>query len=1365
MKSPYIMFVLFFFCALSLKAQDNSSFLKNFQFINYSTKDGLSQRSVTSILQDSTGFMWFGTRYGLNKFDGNIFKNYNYNFEDINSLSNNWVTDVIKDENGTVWVGTKRGLNKYNPEKDNFSRVNQSNSIKPFYDHEIWDIKVQDSLFLWIATSEGLDKFNTKTNETLTFKHSIKNPNSISSNKINRLFIDSSKRLWVCTNDKIDLYDINKNTFKHYDYPNNASPLNTKNNSITLFQDSNGKIWLGYNNGLALLNHKNDCFEDFKFSTDLKIESSVRTILEDREGVLWIGSYDGLYRFDKKNNTIFKYQHDIINPKSLSQNSIYDIVEDTRGDLWIGSWAGGISYLDKNFNDFITFFEGFNNKNLNYNVVSSIVEDESNNLWIGTEGGGLNFYDKQKAEFTYFEHDPKNPNSLSDNNVKAIIQDKKGGFWVGTHGGGLNHITVNGKSKIFKNFKNLPYDLSTISDNKITTLIEDVNFNIWIGTNEGGLNFYDKAKNEFIRIKDTNKVLGHFIYKISKSENDNSLLVGGEAGLAKINIDTKKIVPIDFIKKSKSNLTLSPVISIYQESPNSLWIGTEGGGLYNYDETTNISIRYGLESGLPNEVIYAIESDNNNDNLWLSTNKGISRLNLKTKEFKNFLETDGLQGNEFNYGASLKTKNGNLVFGGINGFTVFDPNDIKEDTFIPPISITSFFVRDELFKIVTDSLKSISLEYNQNDFSFNFVALNYSQPNKNLYAYKLEGFDERWNYIGNNKNAVYTKLSAGDYMFMVKGSNSDGVWNENIRSIHIKISPPYWKTWWAYCIYVILLMTMFWLIYKFTLLRIQDRNELRRERLDREQMEEVNRLKLQLFTNISHDFRTPLTLILGPLKKIIREENLDNGYIKEQLTGMYRNATTLLQLINQLLDFRKSEAGKLRLQTYKYNIVFFLEDIKQSFEELALVQNINYTLQSSDSSIEVWFDKIEMKKVILNILSNAFKFTPKDGTISIMISKRENIIEIEIKDTGSGIRKEDLEFVFDRYFQLGQQNELRSGTGVGLALAKDIVHLHHGEISVESNLDEGSCFLVILPLGNSHFTPEEIIENDFENDSLDYYEVLNIKSAWIKEESNQKKVKHNQDLPSILLVEDNIEVRQFIKTIFENDFNVYESGNGEDGINSAQLNPIDIIVSDVMMPEMDGMEMCSKIKSDIRTSHIPVILLTARTSSKIQKVGYEKGADIYLTKPFDGETLKLQAKNILKSRRYLIDKFKKDILLSPKNITAISTDEIFLKKAMEIVENNLSDAEFNVNAFIDKMYMSQSVLFRKIKALTGMSISEFIRSIRLKKAGQLLTHTDMTITEISFYIGFNDLKYFRKCFKSAFNTTPSKYRKTNSLKP
>lgn len=703
--------------------------------------------------------------------------------------------------------------------------------------------------------------------------------------------------------------------------------------------------------------------------------------------------------------------------------------------------------------------------------------------------------------------------------------------------------------------------------------------------------------------------------------------------------------------------------------------------------------------------------------------------------------------------------------------TFFYPAEIKKNNFVPLVDIFNINVNNKPFLRITDSVSKIILKHNQNNFNIDFVALSYSQLSKNQYAYMLEGFDSEWNYVGRNKTATYTNIDQGDYVFKIKASNNDGVWNEEGDSVKVTVLAAPWRTWWAYIIYLIIIGSLVYYLRTLILAKIQAKNELKQEKNDKQHIEEINKLKLQLFTNISHDFRTPLTLIVGPLQRMIKNKKGDSE-IQGEVKNMYRNAVTLLQLINQLLDFRKSEAGKLELHAAKNDIVPFLENIKLSFEDLAKDRNIQYSFKSSDESINVWYDSIELKKVVVNVLSNAFKFTEKGGEISLNVSIEKNLliennlecVKLLIKDNGRGIPEKEIEFIFDRFFQLGGADKKRHGSGVGLSLAKDIVELHQGTITAESVEGKGVSFIILLPLGNAHLEANQI--SDYSDEIGEkYFEfnaptIFNSKSI---QEAGLEEPRFNETLPSILLVEDNKEVRVFIKEIFKDDFNIFEAKNGKDGVNLAKANSIDLIISDVMMPIMDGIEMCSILKTNLVTSHIPIILLTAKTSSKAQETGYKTGADIYITKPFDSNVLELQVNNLLTSRKNMILKYKKDIILTPKELAVTSTDEEFLKKAFNIVEENITNTGFNTQIFGELMGMSRTMLYTKLKVLTGQSLSEFIRTIRLKKAGQLLQLTYMNVSEIAFEVGFSDLKYFRKCFKEVFKETPSGYRKKSGL--
>ena len=1362
-----ILFFSLLIIFLNTSAQDVSSRNQLLKFKQFSLAEGLSQSSVLCILQDSKGFMWFGTRDGLNKYDGHSFKTYRFDYRNKNSISNSFIKSLLEDENGNIWIGTNNGLNKYLPSKDSFERFKHNESESSLINNEIWSLASHGKGYLWVGTNAGLEKFNIKTKKS---EH-LKIDKSILKNHIRYLFKDSKENLWVCNRENISLYSNQKNEFIEISYPSTQIRKSTSNYAPVIYQDRSGTIWLGYRDGLAIYNNEKNEFQHFKIELgDINtITEEVRTFYEDVFGNFWVGTYNGLYIINKKRTSISHYTHDENNFNSLSQNSVYSIIGDTKGDVWIGTYAGGVNYYDRSYDIFKNYYAGSNNYKLNYKVVSSLIEEPSGNLWIGTEGGGLNFLNKETGQFSHFTNNKNKPSSISTNNIKSIIRTKEGNFWIGTHEGGLNFLNPNKKPFVFEKYKRQTENEASLSNNRVISLFEDYKKNIWVGTSGGGLNMYDLQKNTFLRIKDTSLLIGEIIFNITHTHNKDILLISGNKGLATININSKEITPIKYQITKENEGNIISTLCAYEDKFKNLWIGTEGNGLFYYDTKTKSSIKYGRSEGLPNEVIYTILPDDFNS-IWFSTNKGLSRFNLESHQFKNFDVSDGLIENEFNYGAKLKLKNKELMFGSANGIVFFNPDRIIENSFIPPVYITSISVNNEPYFSGTDIAKDIELTHDQNVFSFNFIALSYSQSDKNKYAYKLEGFDKDWNYVGNKKSATYTNLDPNEYVFKVKASNNDGLWNEKGQSISIKILPPFWKTWWAYLFYLVLLITTLYLIRKYSLLRIHEKNELKQERLEKEKIEEINSLKLKLFTNISHDFRTPLTLIVGPLERMLKN-NEGNSYIQKQHKTMYRNASVLLQLINQLLDFRKSESGKLKLKASQNNIVLFIENIKKSFEELAEFREIDYSFKSTNKNLEIWFDVVNLKKVIFNLLSNAFKFTPNNGKIKIRISvteknsKKGEFVKIEIKDSGKGIPKKNLSFIFDRFYQIERDESSRSGTGIGLALAKSVIELHKGSIKVKSKEKEGTSFVILLPFGKKHLSKEQIIKEIHEIETVNFYEEATISSLKEKSETDvSEKVEINSELPIILIVEDNPEVRVFVKQIFQNNNNILEADNGEKALEIAKNNSLDLIISDVMMPIMNGIELCEKIKTNVITSHIPVLLLTAKTSQDSQKEGYKTGADAYVTKPFDSSILEQKVKNLLKTRQNLIKKLKKDIILKPKELEITSADEIFLKKSISLIEQNINNADFSINDFITEIGMSRSALYRKLKALTGQSITEFIRTIKLKRAAQLISQTKRTISEIAFSLGFNDLKHFRKSFQKLFNELPSQYRLNNSQK-
>ncbi|SFC00711.1 Two component regulator propeller [Parapedobacter composti] len=1329
-------------------AQHSEGIPDDFKFKHFTSANGLSQRSVMAILQDKKGYLWFGTRDGLNRFDGNKFIVYRHYSTDSTSLSNNNIHVIYEDSYGNLWVGTHIGLNKYNPKTDNFIRYGNTDLQPRPADHIIRGIAQVSTDLLWAATDNGILQINLKTDETKRIKKLDDNPQSLSDNKTRYFLKTDNDNVWICNTRYIDVYNLRQKTFRRIDYPKKNSSEIHLNDLPTLYVDQKKTMWLGYEKGLAVFDSETGSFVDFEFQNKKPITSAVRSICEDLDGNLWIGSYSGLYILNAERAELRHIVHDEDNSASLSQNSIYKIIRDSRGDMWLGTWADGLNYYNRDNGAFKQFSFGNTHNKLNYRVVSGIAEDANGNLWIGTEGGGLNFYDKKTKKFTYYKNDPADKYSLSANNVKSVIIDHNQHIWIGIHDGGLNFLDPSRKPFKFQRIDFSDENNLSLKAYKVLTLLEDRQGNIWIGTLTGGLIFYDVHTKQLSKIdKDIKSIMS-----IEQSENPDVLLLGGDNGLETINILTKERNQLPL----KTDLHTPPlnVNCIFVDNFNNYWIGTEGQGVFMYDPKRKKTVAYGVKEGLPNDIIYGILSDNNG-NIWMSTNNGLSRLNITSNDIKNYNQADGLQGNEFNYGSFYKTKDNRLLFGGTNGLTYFDPNDIRKNSFTPTIDITRIAVNNAPYAKITDAVSRIALKHNENNFSIDFTALSYMQPEKNEFAYMLEGYDRKWNYVGNQRTAIYTNIEAGNYVFRVRGANNDGVWNETGDSIAIRVLPAPWRTWWAYCFYLVTLGGVFLYIRKLMLLRIKERKE-------KEKSDQINQLRLSLFTDVSHEFRTPLTLIVGPLEKMVGQR-LGDGYIRQQHEIMLKNAKMLLQLINQILDFRKSEVGKLALRASKNNIVPFVADIKKSFDALAEKKGINYQLITGDSDIQVWFDKSKLKNILFNLLANAFKFSDDHSEVTIHLSttskKRDShpatYVEIGVTNFGPVIPEGQIRRIFDPFHQL-DHGKMNLGSGIGLTLTKRLVELHKGEITVKSSITGGTRFDVLLPLGRDHLSKNECFEDSedsFDGDSFIFDAPIE------KPENPPAATSHDEALQNLLIVEDNVDLLNFIKEIFINKYNIFIAQNGEQAIAIAREQGIDLIISDIQMPVMNGFELCHNIKTTLLTSHIPVILLTAKTSPVHQEKGYLVGADAYITKPFDANILAIRATNLLNTRANLIRKFKQDVILEPKNLTITSPDEQFLKNAIAIVEQHITDPDFNASVFIDQMNMSRTVIYTKLKALTGQNISTFIRTIRLKKAGLMIVQTDLNISQIAYEVGFNDLKYFRDSFKELFKMTPTEYKK------
>jgi signal transduction histidine kinase/DNA-binding NarL/FixJ family response regulator/streptogramin lyase len=964
------------------------------------------------------------------------------------------------------------------------------------------------------------------------------------------------------------------------------------------------------------------------------------------------------------------------------------------------------------------------NKNtLSSNNVISIIQDKSGIIWIGTFGGGVNKYDPALKKFEVFKYKRKDLKSLGNDFIHTIYEDSEGTIWVGTGLGGLNRFDKNTDSfKRFRNNSKYPNSSKYLNSPEVNSILEDSKGNLWVGTSTGGLSRFDRRKESFV----------HF-----------------------------KHIQEDLISISSNGINC-----IYEDSKGRLWIGTFSGGLNLYNEKENTFIHYLEKDGLASNSVQSITEDAKG-NLWITTINGISNFDPDKITFNNFDESDGLQGKVFNQRSVFRDlENGLIYFGGEKGLNVYSFNSIKEIKRIPAIVLTDFkvFNKSVLLKYTalnennTPDRQDIELAHDENVFSFEFASLDFTSPEKNQYRYMLAGFDKDWISSGSRREVTYTNLDPGNYIFKVKGTNSDGYWNEEGLAVNLIINPPFWKAWWAYTIYFILAVIGFFSVRRYELNRVKLRNDLRLKEFESQKLQEVDQIKSRFFANISHEFRTPLTIIIGSLEKF--KSKMENNSDSKELVVMKRNASRLLQLINQLLELSRIESGNVKLNASESDLVKFLKRIVASYSSLANQKYIQLTFNKvpvddiqTNEEIFVFYDKKKFETVFYNLLSNAVKFSPNSEKIDVSISKDNLYAKINFSNSGIVIPSEKLSNIFNRFYQVDDTGTRNfEGTGIGLSLVKEYVELHKGKIEVESNNNK-TLFTIHIPLGKNHLSENEIVQED-----LDQLQVDLIPQSDLSTTSTQIIIEQVEtDKTIILIVEDNPDLREMIKENLQDNYFVLEAENGLKGLKLAEETIPDLIISDIMMPEMDGIEFCAKVKSDERTSHIPVILLTAKADVENKIEGLETGADDYLTKPFDFTELKTRINNLILQRKKLRKRFGRSITLEPKEIAITSTDEIFLSRLMKFIEERIDDPDLNVQNLSDSMGMSRIQLYRKIKALTDMSVSEFVRSIRLKRSLALLDSKSGNISEVAYDVGFNNPAYFSECFKKQFGKLPSEY--------
>ncbi|MFC0876294.1 two-component regulator propeller domain-containing protein [Saccharicrinis sp. FJH2] len=1301
-------------------------------FDNITTENGLTDNYVNCILQDNEGWIWIGTALGIQKFDGVKFKEYGIYTDDSTYVKNFLIRNFFESRNHTLYGCIEDyGLVKYNKQKDIFERLILNNKTV-LSDGSVKDLVEDKDGNLWAATKTGIWKIDFTESVLQNYSQGkISAGNSISDNYVRTLSLENDTILWIGTRSGLDQLNLKSQIITNYSTIN--PDLHDEIFEITV--DARQRKWIGTGEkGLIIIDNKNPGGIRFQFNDKQERNNTVRSILQTKDGNFWIGTRGGLYYFDDTTHKLQLYQNDLLEEKSLVHNSIVNIFMDQKGDIWIGT-RGGLSYLSMGKQVFKTYKAlPDNNKYLNNSEIYCFWVDPSGKIWSGTENGGVNILNVKTGTFSYLTTEN---NKISNNCVKAI-QPFKNSILIGTFNGGLNIYDPNkGRSKVLMHSASDP---NSISNNIVWDIEIDHKNNIWVAT-ASGLDRFDPVTETFKHFPQFDDMVNGVSW--IGIDKDNDLWLGSEV----IKIYRPGFGIINTFKENARGF--------YEDSNGRIWIMTINRGVVAYDKINGEIKNYTENDGLSSNLTYCMLEDNTN-NLWISTVNGLSCFDTKNKIFHNYYRIDGLQGDQFHYGASYKTNEGNLIFGGINGFNIFNPSDIKENTFKPPVYITDFKIYNKSFEnkeILSDSTADINIPFDSRFLTFDFVALNYTNSSKNRYRYQLEGFDNEWSEITENRSATYTNLDPGDYTFRVIASNNKNTWNTTGASLKLTIKPPYYKTTWFYITATLVLALIIFLSFRYILKVLELRKSLEYEKKEAQRLHELDALKLQFFTNISHEIKTPLTLIISPLERIMHLDFKDS-VIRENLLLMHKNARHLMNLITQLLDYRKLESGMLMVNYKKGDIIQFSRDLFNSFRNLMDESELTYRFISVKDTLITDFDPDKLKKILDNVLSNAIKYNRRGGSISFIISvilnndPNEDIydqyLQFVIKDTGIGIPEKNLGNIFNRFFS--GQHENSTSSGIGLAFTKELIKLLNGQITVESEEEKGTTFTILIPLKEEPLIIEENIPEE------------NVKgSSPLSFEENK-----SDDRKIILIVEDNNDVRSFLKSHFEKMYRVYQAANGKDGLDIAIQTIPDIIISDVMMPGLKGNELCNILKKDERTSHIPIILLTALSSKESVLEGLMKGADDYIPKPFDISILQTKIENLLALRESLREKYSKEMVLKPTTVKIESPDEKFIQKALKIVEDNIDNPDLDIELFMNEMSISRMQLYRKLSALTNMTVKEFINDIRLKRAHQLLTESNLSVSEIAYACGFSDASYFGKCIRKKYNMSASEIKKRNS---
>ena len=1370
-----IIFILFCLLGLSSISRAQQCQIEDplkYNIVHYTLKDGLSSNTIYGIYQDKIGYMWFGTTAGLNRFDGYEFRNYNYDPTDSLSLTSGYVWSILEDRYNNFWVATSNGLNLFNRYKDTFAHFFHNSLDSQSLSSSYIRIMFEDHLGnLWLGTeANGL---NLLQRETMTFIRYLPGKSVLS-------LCEVQNEMWVGTRTGLYKWDPNSDKFIRPVLAQKFPELNIL--QICSMVANVKTIWLGtWKKGYFIVDlNKAQIIA-------MSLGGASNGLFHDQQtSETWASIRRELYRHPAADSVRERIEFHINNGASLFRSQVLRITKDNAGSMWICTDGDGIYQLNKLQSGFKTLLVSNIKDGFGYKVEP--VFCDKNDFWFGTRSQGIYRISKDYKTIRRQPFEPVAKRYYLP--ITSFCLRKNGEIWLGADGhGGLFHYLR--QFDIFESFFNESEIANTLSSDAVNALIEDKAGRLWIGRNTHGLDLFDDDTKTFINFKHEpdrkNSLSSNRISAIAEADSGKLWVATLGGGLNLFNPNDNSAVHFKYIPGIKNCLSENRIYSLHVSNDSILWIGTSVGGLNKFNTVSRTFKHFLMKDGLPSNQIFSIISDNNGD-IWIATAKGLSRLNSESEKIRTYDNNDGIINMEF-FGFS-RSQDGKLFIGHMNGFTTIIPDSLEDNPFIPPIVLTKFHILNLSTKLdtVISEKKHVVLTHNQNEFSFEFAALNFIASQKNKYRYKMDGFDQDWIESGTRRFVSYTNLAPGDYTFRVLGSNNDEVWNETGTSLKITILPPWWKTNLAYSIYIIVILILVYIIWSFQINRLKIKHQLQMEHFEAEKLREVDQLKSQFFANISHEFRTPLTLILGPVKQMLAKKFIGN--ITDQYQMIIRNGERLLGLINQILDISKLESGEMKLQVSETDITAYLKGLILSFAPLAERKKIKLKLDSE--TIRGFVDHDKLEKIVTNLLSNAFKFTPEGGEVGVNLTPlplasplmnkggikggSESYIQISISNTGAGISADQQERIFDRFYQADNNYKKDGeGTGIGLALTKELVEVCGGEISVESKQikqppkspfvkgDFRTTFKVIMPIARENFKEDEIVKkSETGYRKPEEEEQISISDENIISQTDLEKQSAVSGLrsPLLLIVEDNPDVTSYISSFMENDYRILTAENGKEGLKKTIDKYPDLIISDVMMPEMDGFEFCKKIKTDERISHIPVILLTAKADLDSKIEGLEFGCDDYVTKPFEAKELQIRAKNLIEQRKRLRDKFAQLNYLNPEDISVTSADETLLQRLLDVFENHIEEPDFSTEDFAHEVGMSRMNLNRKLQAVANQSTNEFIRSLRLKRAAQLLKKNAGTVSEVAYKVGFNNTSHFAKAFRKLYGITPSLFNGT-----